>query len=112
MEIGRDFQMMVYALALQRLLERNGKQNEVAGGLFWHVRNLKASGRYSADDEDDMAAIALARQHVTRNLEAGRAGQFPVRATALENGKCARYCEFSHICRMHVTSPYKATPPA
>ncbi|MCY3865561.1 MAG: PD-(D/E)XK nuclease family protein [Chloroflexi bacterium] len=112
MEIGRDFQMMVYALALQGLLERNGKRSKVAGGLFWHVRNLKASGRYSADDEDDIAALELARQHVARNLAAGRAGQFPARATALEDGKCARYCEFSHFCRMRVTSPYKAAPPA
>lgn len=111
MEIGRDFQMMVYALVLQSLLERNGKEKKVAGGLFWHVRNLKASGRYSADDEDDIAAIETARQHVARNLEAGRAGQFPARATALEDGKCSRYCEFSHFCRMHVTSPYKSTPP-
>lgn len=112
MEIGRDFQMMVYALALQRLLERNGKRNDIAGGLFWRLRNLKASGRYSADDEDDIAALELARQHVARNLAAGRAGQFPARATALEDGKCARYCEFSHFCRMRVTSPYKAAPPA
>lgn len=112
MEIGRDFQMMVYALSLQRLLERNGNENKVAGGLFWHLRNLKASGKYSADDEDDIAAIELARQHVARNLEAGRAGQFPARATGLENGKCARYCEFSHFCRMHVTNPYKSSPPA
>jgi len=112
MEIGRDFQMMVYVLVLRRLLERSGKQNEVAGGLFWHVRNLKASGSFSADDEDDNAAIQMARQHVARNLEAGRAGQFPARATGLENGKCSRYCEYAHFCRMHVTSPYKATPPA
>lgn len=112
MEIGRDFQMMVYALVLQGLLERTGNESKVAGGLFWHVRDLKASGRYSADDEDDIAAIETARQHVARNLAAGRAGQFPARATALEDGKCSRYCEFSHFCRMHVTSPYKASPPA
>ena len=65
MEIGRDFQMMVYALVVHGLLEGNGKQTEVAGGLFWHLRDLKASGRYSADDnEDDIAALELARQHV------------------------------------------------
>lgn len=112
MEIGRDFQMMVYALALQRLLERNGKPQDLAGGLFWHVRNLKASGVYSAADEDDIAAMGLARQHVARIVEQSRQGEFPVLATELEGGKCSRYCEFSHLCRMRVTSPYKATPPA
>ncbi len=112
MEIGRDFQMMVYALVLQRLLEGTGKQQEVAGGLFWHVRNLKASGVFSADNEDDRAALESARQHVARNVEQGRQGQFPVLATELEGGKCSRYCEFSHFCRMRATSPYKAMPPA
>ena len=111
MEIGRDFQMMVYLLALRSLLEHKENDGEVTGGLFWHVRNLKASGVYSADDEDDKAAIEMARQHIARNLAAGRNGQFPVRATALENGKCSRYCEFSHLCRMRVTSPYKPPLP-
>jgi len=108
MESGRDFQMMVYVLALRSLLERYGSDDKVAGGLFWHVRNLRASGLYSADDEDDKAAIEMALGHIARNLEAGRSGQFPVHATALENGKCSRYCEFSHLCRIHVTSSYKA----
>jgi len=112
MEIGRDFQMMVYELALQSLLERNGKENQVAGGLFWHVRSLKASGRFSADDEDDIAAIEMARQHLANNVTQGRRGQFPVHAAELENGKCSRYCEFSRFCRLRVTSPYKSIPPA
>ena len=112
METGRDFQMMVYALALRSLLARSGNETELAGGLFWHIRNLRASGVYSADDEDDQAAIELARQHVARNLEAGRRGRFPVQATELEGGKCVRYCEFSRLCRMRVTSSFKADSPA
>ena len=112
MEIGRDFQMMVYALSLRRLLEGNGKLRDLAGGLFWHLRNLKASGVYSVDDEDDIAAMEMARQHVASNVMQGRQGRFPVLATELEGGKCSRYCEYSHFCRMRVTNPYKAAPPA
>lgn len=107
MEIGRDFQMMIYMLALRNVIEQMGKETEVAGGLFWRLRNLKASGLHVAGDEADDAAIEMARQHVARNVRQSRHGQFPVRATALENGKCARYCEFSRLCRMRVTSPYK-----
>lgn len=110
MEIGRDFQMMVYVLALNRLLAQAGADQEVAGGLFWHVRNLKASGVYSADDEDDRTAIEAARQHLALHVKQGRQGQFPVQATELDSGKCARYCEYSHLCRMHVTSRFKALP--
>ena len=111
MEIGRDFQMWVYALALKGMLERDGGEIELAGGLFWHLRNLQASGVYSADDEADAAALEAARGHVAANLDRGRRGQFPVHATALEDGKCSRYCEFSRLCRRQVTNPYKAIPP-
>lgn len=112
MEIGRDFQMMVYMLALRSLLKRLESEAEVAGGLFWHLRNLSASGFYSADDEDDEAAIELARQHVADNAQRARHGQFPVHATKLEAGKCSRYCEYSRFCRLRVTSRYKPLPPA
>jgi len=111
MEIGRDFQMMIYMLALRSYIKQMGKETEITGGLFWRLRNLKASGLHVEGNEDDDAAIEMARQHIARNLEAGRAGQFPARATALENGKCARYCEFSRLCRMRVTSQFKQTPP-
>ena len=107
MEIGRDFQMMIYVLALTNLFEKMETEEELAGGLFWHLRNLKASGVYSADNEDDDAALELAREHIARNLQHGRDGQFPIHATALEDGKCARFCEFSHFCRMHVTGRHK-----
>lgn len=112
MEIGRDFQMFVYALAMAWAERNLPGEPRLAGGLFWHLRNLKASGVYRADNEDDQAAIEEARQHLARNVKQGRHGQFPVHATELENGKCARYCEFSHLCRMRVTSRFKSLPRA
>ena len=70
MEFGRDFQMMVYMLALRSSARANAAmKTEVAGGLFWHVRSLKASGLHLAGKEDDEAAIEMARQHITRNLD-------------------------------------------
>lgn len=110
MEIGRDFQMLVYALAMEWAERNTPGESRLKGGLFWHLRNLKASGVYNADNEDDQAALETARQHLARNVKQGRRGQFPVHATELERGKCARYCEYSHLCRMRVTSRFKNLP--
>lgn len=111
MEIGRDFQMLIYVLAMAWAERQSPGEPRLAGGLFWHLRNLKASGVFSADDADDQAAIEKARKKLADNVRQGRHGQFPVHATELENGKCSRYCEFSHLCRMRVTSQFKKTPP-
>ncbi len=110
MEIGRDFQMMIYLLALMSTLEAEQSSAEVTGGLFWHLSNLRASGVFFSDDEEDIAALESARKHIVRNVKMGRAGQFPVQATKMEDGKCSRYCEFSRFCRMHVTGRHKAVP--
>ncbi len=107
MENGRDFQMLLYLLALDDMARIEGA--EVAGGMFWHLRNLKTSGRIHADDEEQQALLDKARQHIASNLQQGRKGAFPVQATALENGKCLRYCEFAHLCRRSNTSRFKDT---
>ena len=109
LEEGRDFQMLTYSTALESL--PGDEAEETAGGLFWHIRDLKTSGRFYSDDEEDSAALDRAREHIARNLQMGRAGQFPVQPNKVESGKCARYCEFSRLCRMQVTSRYKAPPP-
>lgn len=110
MEIGRDFQMLIYTEALSNALAAAGSEARVAGGLFWHVRNLEASGVFQADDADDRAAVEAAKAHIAQNLRQGRAGQFPAHATKLENGKCSRHCEFSRLCRRQVSGRYKPLP--
>jgi ATP-dependent helicase/DNAse subunit B len=107
MESGRDFQMMTYALAMLDEAKSSDAQGELAGGMFWHIRNLQASGKFDVADEDDIAALNAALAHVSENLRRGRLGQFPVHPTATEAGKCSRYCEYSHLCRMSLTHRYK-----
>ena len=107
MEAGRNFQMLLYLLALEAMAHSEGAA--VAGGLFWHLRNLQASGRITTEEADHQALLESARQHLASNLQLGRAGIFPVQATALENGKCLRYCEFAHLCRRSNTSRFKDT---
>jgi len=109
-EIGRDFQIVIYILALMSRFEEFGAEEDVTGGLYWHLRNLKASGILSTQDEDDISALEKAKAHIARNLKMGRAGQFPVHPVKLENGKCVRYCEFSRFCRVQVTGRYKSRP--
>ena len=108
MEIGRDIQMMIYLAALQSEFEMLGAEEDIAGGAFWHLRNLKASGRISTEDEDDLAALKMARQHIARHIVMARGGQFPVAPSKLENGRCSRYCEFSRLCRVQATGRAKA----
>jgi ATP-dependent helicase/nuclease subunit B len=105
MEIGRNFQMMLYLLALPHLLADDATAPQmVAGGMFWHIRNGESSGEIAPDDE----AIEAARAHLAAYLQAGREGNFAAHATKLEQGKCARYCEFSQMCRMSSMSRNKS----
>jgi ATP-dependent helicase/DNAse subunit B len=94
MAAGRDFQMMLYLLAAQAMIADPALT--VAGGLFWHIRNRKASGEVRADDEAVEAARAFAHQHVL----AARQGRFPVQPTKMQGDRCAARCEFRALCRM------------
>ncbi|MDX1992645.1 MAG: PD-(D/E)XK nuclease family protein [bacterium] len=99
---GRNFQMMVYVLAVKTLLARKaGAPRDVAGGLFWHVSSGKASGVLELDG-DGQAAIEQGKAHIARMLERGRAGDFSAEVNKAQDGKCVRYCEFGKMCRMSV----------
>ena len=96
-ERGRNFQMMVYLLAAQRLFEAG----EI-GGTYWHVNNRETSGMMLNSREDDQAVIETAKAHLVRNLARGRAGDFATQANKLEDGRCATYCDYHQMCRMAV----------
>ena len=42
MEIGRDFQMFVYLMAMDWAELQSQSESRVTGGLFWRLRNLSA----------------------------------------------------------------------
>lgn len=108
METGQDFQMMTYILALMYILEATDSNLNVAGGMFWHLRSLKSSGVFDVQSDADMASIERAKVHIANNLKAGRQGDFAVHAQHMEEGKCVRYCEYSHLCRMSITNQHKS----
>lgn len=103
---GRDFQMMTYVMAMQADQQASAEHAKLKHSLFWHLRNLEPSGELDLDNAEHLDALADARRHVAANVQAGRAGSFPVRPNN-EGGKCARYCEFARLCRFSVTNREK-----
>jgi ATP-dependent helicase/DNAse subunit B len=109
MERGRNFQMMLYLLAAQRILSSDPDADApqaVAGGLFWHLRNQKTSGDITLDDRG-LASIIQAQQHLSRHIQRGRAGDFAVQPNKLDHGKCSHYCEFNQLCRVSTINRLK-----
>lgn len=107
---GRNFQMLVYLLAAQQLLDDlpgPDAPRRVLGGLFWHIRSRKSSGELRLADDASGAALAEASAHLGRYISAARRGDFSVAPRKLENGRCARYCEFAQMCRVGSTNRYK-----
>jgi ATP-dependent helicase/nuclease subunit B len=108
MERGRNFQMMLYLLAGQYILDHDpdpDAPDTVAGGLFWHLRDNKTSGQIMVDSDEGRAAMQQARQHLSRNIREGRQGNFAVEPNRRGRGPCAHYCEFHHLCRESVMNP-------
>jgi len=93
---GRNVQMYVYVLAAQALVKRDG--HTVIGGAFWHVSDRTLSGAVSV--EADQEALTEAAQNIHAQVIEARQGHFPNTPSKREGGKCARYCEFSKLCRV------------
>ncbi len=104
-ERGRNFQMILYLLAGQTVLENLREPNApeaVAGGLFWHLRNQKPSGMISLDNDEDHDIIQKGWEHLSRNIQQGRQGDFATQPNKLEKGACSHYCEYNQFCRISI----------
>ncbi|MCA9913192.1 MAG: PD-(D/E)XK nuclease family protein, partial [Anaerolineae bacterium] len=110
MKAGRNFQMAVYLLALEEIIRKEGWPYQIAGGLFWHIRNQKASGQVTVESEVGFVdEIQDARMHLARHLQRARSGDFSVQPSKVTDGRCTRYCEFSQLCRLASTNQYKVS---
>lgn len=110
MRAGRNFQMMVYLLAAQCVLDAQPgatPSRRVLGGLFWHIPTRKPSGVLRLDTPDSLAALDEARAHLSGYISAARRGDFRAAPRKLENGRCAAYCQFAQLCRVSSTNRYK-----
>ncbi|MCS6835869.1 MAG: exodeoxyribonuclease V subunit gamma [Anaerolineae bacterium] len=109
---GRNFQLLVYKLALEAQQRR-----PVIGGLYWSLSDpeehkkgrfgealLRARTNRSKDEDDPLPANqAWAAVHVQRAQRA----DFRVQASNQKDGKCDAYCPYHQLCRLASTSPYK-----
>jgi ATP-dependent helicase/nuclease subunit B len=105
---GRNFQMMLYVLAAQELLRQEpGAALQVEAGVFWSIRTRELLGTLRLDG-DGQTAMAEWRERLARFLTRARAGDFAAQANTVEDGKCARHCEFSTLCRVSTIARWKA----
>ncbi|MCA9883288.1 MAG: exodeoxyribonuclease V subunit gamma [Anaerolineae bacterium] len=109
MEAGRNFQMMLYLLALDAILKQRGIDNlQVGGGFFWHIRNQTDSGKLDISATViDQPEIASARVHLARHLRNARKADFRVRPPKQEKGRCTSYCDYYQLCRLSVINQRK-----
>lgn len=102
---GRNFQIMLYTATMESLV-RVGQLDGVtgvAGGAFLHLHATKPNDRVSgplvyADSQD---VIAAARETIGAYVYSAQNGHFFVAPTKPDGGRCARYCDFSRLCRLY-----------
>lgn len=100
LERGQNVQLLIYLMALE------DRFSEGVMGYFWHLGDAKLSEPLAYDDAG-MTAMDAGKQHIARSLEAVMRADFSAQPARLTDGKCARYCEFSHLCRVSVMSRSK-----
>ncbi len=108
---GRNFQMMLYLLAGQALLERAHEVDantptQIAGGTFWHL-NRNTSGVVNLDKPEDVEALEEAQIRLSEQLEQGRRGNFASVPNRKGGGACSHYCEFTQFCRVSIMNRRK-----
>lgn len=103
LESGRDVQMLVYLEGAKAVLPSN---NTMRGGGFYLIGNRKISGVVDLAD-NGAETIETAKQTLDHNISQGRIGDFSVRPTKVEEGKCVHYCELHQLCRVRNTHRYK-----
>ncbi|MFN8378176.1 MAG: PD-(D/E)XK nuclease family protein [Anaerolineae bacterium] len=99
---GRNFQMMIYLLAL-----RAQNPGAAIGGFFWHLPRQTISGKLWLDTADADQVIGKGTDYILKRIAEAQRGDFSVEANEIEEGRCSRYCEYQAFCRMAVTARQK-----
>jgi ATP-dependent helicase/nuclease subunit B len=108
LEEGRNFQMMVYLLALKEMLKAENSDLSIAGGMFWHIRNQEHSGLIAVEEDvQAVESIQKGQTHLSHYLKQIREGNFAEVPNKITDGRCSAYCEFYQLCRLANTNPYK-----
>jgi ATP-dependent helicase/nuclease subunit B len=114
LEAGRNFQMMLYVLTAQDILDAQpDAPDRVAGGFFFHIRNRSTSGDLKTDDPTHQLIMATARETIGRYVARARSGDFTVQPSSIDKSKgprCVKFCEFYKLCRLSITHQDKPEP--
>lgn len=112
---GLSTQIVLYSLVLEKLLaapdspERQRwfsdlgqpRQHAVVGGLFWSMRSRKPLNVLSDDKNSSMEDIRQATlSGIIERIQDVRSGDFRPLPAKVDDGKCAKYCAFSDLCRV------------
>ena len=101
---GVNVQMLVYLRAGAQLLAQREPHKGLTGGLFLHLRGNRGSSGWIPYDGKGEEAMRAAERRIGENIAAARRGDFSVQPRLPDSsGRCARFCEFSQICRVAVT---------
>ncbi len=104
---GQSFQLPLYALAAERLLEGNSVTPFRAA--YWHVAGkgyqekeavkfrMAAGGRLQACEEWEILEAAI-KPRIRSLIEGIRRGQFPMHSA---DDKCTSYCDYRSVCRVN-----------
>ncbi len=108
---GRNFQMMLYLLAGQAILETqlesdSSAPNQITGGTFWHL-NRDTSGVVHLDKPEDEEALEKAQTQLGEHLRQGRSGNFASVPNRKGGTACSHYCEFTQFCRVSIMNRRK-----
>ena len=108
---GRNFQMMLYLLAGQAILETQLESDasapkQIAGGTFWHL-NRDTSGVVHLDKPEDEEALEKAQTQLGEHLRQGRSGNFASVPNRKGGTACSHYCEFTQFCRVSIMNRRK-----
>lgn len=91
---GRNYQMLVYLAAARQI----ATGYTVAGGLFWHLSDVKAKGILNTQSHTHILEDGM--NHLAHQISASREGDFAIEPNKPQaNGLCSRYCEFGKFCR-------------
>jgi ATP-dependent helicase/DNAse subunit B len=105
MRDGRNFQMLLYVLAGQRILAADPDPTapkQIAGGLFWHLGSQSASGKLDLQTEEGQSAVQEGLTHLSEHIRQGRAGIFPAEPGRRVDGACSHLCDYSQLCRVRI----------
>jgi ATP-dependent helicase/nuclease subunit B len=94
---GTNVQMLIYAAALQALVEQEQWAGKIRAGVFWSIANNETEIFDFADDKIQVT-LDTGAMHVQNHIKGVKQARFPIKPVG---GKACDYCDFNGgLCRV------------